>query len=189
MLPDTVTTAEAFADPPDPVHVRVKVLLAAVSAPVLAEPAVARLPDHAPEAVQDVASVELQVRFDAPPLATPVGLALSITVGAGADAVTVTVTLLFADPLAPVQANVNELLAAVSGPVLSVPVVAFEPVQSPDAVQLVALLDDQVSVELAPLVTFTGSAVNVTVGAAGGVVTVTVTEPSFEPPSPVHPSV
>ena len=90
---------------PSPVQLSVKVLLAAVSAPVLADPAVARLPDHAPLAVHEVAFVEDQVSELLPPLATLVGLAVSVTVGAGEVVVTVTDRLVV--PPLPVHDNVN----------------------------------------------------------------------------------
>lgn len=77
----TVTTAEATPDPPGPVHVSVNVLMAAVSGPVLAEPAVARAPPQAPLALHVVALVDDQVSSELPPYATAVGLALSDTVG------------------------------------------------------------------------------------------------------------
>jgi hypothetical protein len=44
---------------------------------------VAWLPLQAPEAVQDVASVEFQVSVDELPALTLVGVALKLTVGAG----------------------------------------------------------------------------------------------------------
>jgi hypothetical protein len=47
-------------------------------------------PSHPPEAVQLVASVEVQVRVAVSPLATLVGLAVRVTVGGGT---TVTVTV------------------------------------------------------------------------------------------------
>ena len=53
-------------------------LLAAI-APVDWLPEVAFAPDHAPEAEQEVASVEDQVSIEAPPLVTDVGLAKSDT--------------------------------------------------------------------------------------------------------------
>jgi len=62
------------------------------------------LPLQPPEAVQLVASVELQVRVEAPHLLMLVGLAVSVTVGAGA--VTATLTVLLAVPPAPVQLSV-----------------------------------------------------------------------------------
>ena len=54
-------------------------------------------------------------------------------------------------------------------------------VQPPVAVQLVALVELQVSVELPPLAMLVGLAVNVTVG---GGTTVTVAEPLPVPPTP-----
>ena len=59
------------------------------------------LPDHAPEAVQEVALVEDQLNVDAPPLATVLGLAVRVSVGAGG--VTETVTVCVALPPVPVQ--------------------------------------------------------------------------------------
>ncbi len=47
------------------------------------------MPDHAPDAVHDVAFVEVQVSVELAPLATEVGLALKVTVGAGVVTVTV----------------------------------------------------------------------------------------------------
>jgi hypothetical protein len=62
----------------------------ALSAPVDCEPLTALLPDHPPEAVQEVALVDDQVKVELPPLATVLGLALILTVAVGlALAVTV----------------------------------------------------------------------------------------------------
>ena len=55
-----------------------------------AVPLVALAPDQFPDAVQAVALVELQVRFEAPPVTTVVGFAVNVTAGAGA---TVTVAV------------------------------------------------------------------------------------------------
>ena len=52
----------------------------------------------------------------------------------------------------------------VSAPVDFEPLVASEPDHPPEAVQLVALVEDQLSVELAPLAMVLGLALNVTVG-------------------------
>jgi hypothetical protein len=41
------------------------------------------LPDHAPDAVHEVAFVELHVSVELAPLATELGLAVRVTVGAG----------------------------------------------------------------------------------------------------------
>ena len=75
-----------------------------MSAPVVVDPLVASLPDQAPEATQEVALVEDQVKVAALPLATVLGLALSVTVG-GRE-VTVTVADCAALPPVPVQVNV-----------------------------------------------------------------------------------
>ena len=58
----------------------------------------------------------------------------------------------------------------VSAPLDSIPDVAFVPDQAPEAVQEVALVEDQVSIDDPPLVTAVGFAVIDTVGAvdAGG---------------------
>lgn len=55
----------------------------AVTGPVETLPLVACGPLHPPDAVQLVASVELQVRVDVPPLAMPAGVAVNVTVGTG----------------------------------------------------------------------------------------------------------
>jgi hypothetical protein len=74
----------------------------AVSAPVDCEPPVADLaPDHAPEAIQDVALVADQVSIELLPLATVLGAADKATVGVGV--VTDTVADWVALPPLPVQ--------------------------------------------------------------------------------------
>ena len=71
-----------------------------MSAPVDWLPEVAKVPDHAPEATQEVASVDDQVSVEEPPLVTIVGFAASDTVGTGT---TVTVTEVLALPPEPPQ--------------------------------------------------------------------------------------
>ena len=93
----------------------------ALSAPVLALPLVALLPDQPPEAVQLVALVEDHVSVELLPVEMLVGLALSETVGTGAD--TDTVTDCAAEPPAPVHVNVK-VAEAVSAAVLWEPLVA-----------------------------------------------------------------
>lgn len=175
--------AERLALPPVPVQVKVKVLLALVSAPVLALPLVALLPLHAPLAVQLVASVLDQVRVEELPLVTDVGFALKDTVGAGAAGVTVTDAERLMLPPLPVQVSVNVLLA-VSAPVDWFPEVALLPDQAPDAVQESAPLDVQVKVEGLPLVTVVGLADRLKLGA--GALTETVTDRVTLPPLPVQ---
>ena len=64
---------------------------------------------------------------------------------------------------------------ALSAPVLALPLIPLLPDQPPEAVQLVALVEDQLSVEAAPLLTVPGLALMLTVG-LGGADTLTVTE-------------
>ena len=84
-----------------------------------------------------------------------------------------TVTERFVLPPGPVQVNANVVVAA-RAPVLVVPLVARAPLQPFDAVQVVALVVDQVSVEESPLPTLPGFALRFTVGAGGVTATVVV---------------
>jgi hypothetical protein len=134
--------------------------------------------------VQAVALLEVQVSVDALPLLMLAGLALNDTVGAGVD--TVTVADCNAEPPAPVQVRVNFVVAVRAG-VVCEPAVASAPLQPPEAVQAVALVEDQVSADVAPLLTVAGFAVRVTAGA--GVVTDTVADCAALPPVPLQVSV
>jgi hypothetical protein len=176
----TVTVALWLVVPPAPVQLNVNTVVA-LSAPVDCDPLIAWAPLHAPDAVQEVALVEDQVRVDVPPWATLDGLAVSDTLGGAAD--TVTVADCDAEPPAPVQVRVN-FVVTVSAGVVCEPAVASEPLQPPEAVQAVALVDDQVNADVAPLFTVVGFAVNVTAGA--GVVTDTVADCAALPPLPVQ---
>lgn len=62
-----------------------------MSAPVDCEPLAAWLPDQPPDAVQDVAFVDDQLKAELLPLIIELGLAARLTVGAGVGAVTDTV--------------------------------------------------------------------------------------------------
>ena len=75
-------------------------------------------------------------------------------------------------------------MVAVRVPVDWLPLVAFPLNQPPVAVQLVALVELQVNVEVPPLAILVGFAVSVTIG--GGGVTVTVAEAPVLPPGPVQ---
>lgn len=77
---------------------------------------------------------------------------------------------------------------AVSAPVDCDPERAFEPVQAPEAVHEVALLDDQVKVDALPLRMVLGLALKLTV-TAGFALTVTVAVCAAVPPAPLHVSV
>ena len=88
----TETEAVAWRVPPAPVQLSVNEVLA-LNAPVLALPETGFEPLHPPDAVQEVALVDVHVNVLLAPLATDVGDADSVTVGAGVDVVTVTVVL------------------------------------------------------------------------------------------------
>ncbi len=98
----TDTIAVCVARPPKPSHVSVKVEFA-LSGPVDFEPLEPRVPDHAPEAVQELAFRLLQVSMAAPPGATVLGSARSVTWGA--PTLTVTVADWVAEPPGPVQVS------------------------------------------------------------------------------------
>ncbi len=73
---------------------------------------------------------------------------------------------------------------AVSAPVICDPVSGLAPDQDPEAVQAVALVADQASAELLPLVTVLGLAARLMVGT--GCVTETVADCAALPPVPVQ---
>ena len=78
-----------------------------VNVPVDCVPLVAFVPDHPPEAEQEVAFVVDQVSVALPPLAMVVGLKDSETAGAGEEAdETVTITVCEAWPPFPVHVSV-----------------------------------------------------------------------------------
>ena len=76
-----------------------------VSAPLDCDPVSVSEPDQAPDAVQELALLELQVSVELPPLVTLVGLAVSATVGVAA-LLTLTVADCFAEPPVPEQVRV-----------------------------------------------------------------------------------
>jgi hypothetical protein len=96
---------------------------------------------------------------------------------------TVTVALAGADvPSAPVQVSVKVVVFVRE--TLCVPLVAFVPVQPPLAVQEVALVLDQVRVELLPGSIVVGIAVSVTVGTAAAVTVTVALVGEVVPPAP-----
>lgn len=107
-----------------------------------------------------------------------------VTVGAGE----VTEIVAFCDALPPAPVQVNVYVPVLVRLVSVVePAVAFTPLQpvaADDAVQVVALVLDQVNVLDAPLMTDVGLALNVTVGA--GTTTATVTDWLALPPTPLQ---
>ena len=76
----------------------------------------------------------------------------------------------------------------VSAPVLILPLVDSVPDQPPEAVQLLALVEDQLSIADPPLLTLVGLALRLTVGLTE-VETLTVTDCVALPPAPLQVSV
>jgi hypothetical protein len=184
-LVGTIATVAVVAAlvPPEPVQANEYVVFS-VRAPVLWLPLAALVPVQPPEAVQEVALVELHVSVEDWPLAIVVGFAVSVAVRTGAMVTVADATALV--PPAPVHVNEYEVVA-VRVPVLWVPLAVFVPVQPPEAVQEVALVELQVSVEDPPLAIDVGFAVSVAVGTGA---TVTVADAAvLVPPAPVHVSV
>jgi hypothetical protein len=155
-----------------------------VNAPVDCEPLSALVPDQSPEAVQEVAFCVDHVRVEAAPAAIVLGDALKVTNGGNAE--TVTVADCAAEPPSPVQAS-SYSVVLLSAPVDQVPLVATGPLQPPEAVHAVALLELQVSVDIPPLATVAGDADRVTVGA--DVATTTSADCEDVPPTPEQVSV
>jgi hypothetical protein len=177
----TETVTDCVALPRAPVQVSEYVVLA-VRAPVDCVPFSAWLPDQPPEAVQAVALLDAHVRVAAAPLAIELGLAEKLTVGAGAF--TETVADCVALPPVPVQVS-EYVVLAVRAPVDCDPLTALVPDHAPEALHEVALVDDQVRVELAPLVTVLGLALRLTVAVGFGL-TVTVVDWMALPPAPLQ---
>ncbi len=185
----TLTVTVCVTVPPAPVHDSENGLLA-VNGPVDWAPEVGFCPDHAPDAAHEAALADDQVNVAAPPLATLAGSALRDSVGAGGGGgalCTTTVTDCEAVPPTPLH-EIENVLLAVSGPVVSEPAVAFAPDHAPDARHELASLDAHVSVAAAPLGMLSGLALNDTDGAEGGgaVSTLIVTDLVSEPPRFVH---
>ena len=78
------------------------------------------------------------------------------------------------------------MVVALNAPVDAVPDVPRLPVQPPEAVHALTLVDDHESVAVPPLVTLVGFAVRVTVGVVDIGVTATVAEALVLPPAPVQ---
>ena len=139
------------------------------------EPLSPLAPLQAPEAVQAVALLLDQDSVDAAPAFTVLGAALIVTSGALLE--TVMVADCVAEPPVPVQVS-SYSVVLVRAPVAQVPLVGTLPCQPPEAMQAVASADFQVSVELPPLLTVVGAAINETDAATGvaGVATDTATD-------------
>lgn len=124
------------------------------------------VPLHAPVAVHEVASLELQVRVEEPLRVMLPGLALSDTVGAGLLGGAVTVICAESDAVPPSPVQLSEYVDVAVGETLCVPVPAFAPLQAPLAVQELALEEDHVSVAESPETMLAAFESSETVGAA-----------------------
>ena len=182
----TATVTVWLASPPAPEQVSVKSLVA-FSGPVASEPFTALLPDQPPPATQLAALVVLHASVEPLPAITDAGAAVSVTVGA-AIAATATFTVWLVVPPVPVQVSVNDE-AATRGPVEALADSAWLPDHPPDATQLDASVELQVSVDACPEPTVVGLALNVTLGAATGWLTLTETVRATLPPVPAQVSV
>lgn len=183
----TVTACEAV--PPAPEQISANVVLAVRPARA-SEPLSPLVPLHPPVAVQAVALVAVQLSVVVPPLAIVDGVALSEIEGGGSAPgdLTVTFTDCVAAPPLPLHVNANDALT-VSGPVLAVPDTGLTPLQLPDAVQPLALLELHVSVAAAPELTLAGdtdSETEVPDAPLFAGVTFAVTVWPAVPPGPVH---
>ena len=177
----TVTVTDREVEPPGPVQLRVKMVVAA-SAPVEAPLLLVGFDPLQPAlAVQALALVVLQISMAALPAVTTVGLAVSVMVGAGAE----TVTVNDAEPVppGPLQANVKDDVLFNAG-TSSVPLVSLAPLHAPEAVHAVALVVLQLRVVEPPEATVAGVALKVTVGRGAAMLTVTFA--AAEPPAPVQ---
>jgi hypothetical protein len=164
----TLTVTVCVADaPPAPEHTRLKAVLC-VSAPVDAEPEVAREPVQPPEAVQEVAFELAHCSMADCPEVNDVGEAVNCVICAagGVGALTSTCTERWAEPPAPAQDSVKVALAA-SPLICWLPLVDFVPLQPPEAVHEVACSLDHESVVAAPLAMEVGDAESVTVAIGG----------------------
>ena len=112
-----------------------------------------------------------------------IGAVIETVGGVVSGADTVTVIDLLVVPPVPVHDNVY-VLVEVSAPVDCKPESVLLPVQAPEAVQVVALVELHVKFDEPPEATEAGEAVKVIVGA--DVVTMTVTDLVDVPPAPVQ---
>jgi hypothetical protein len=87
------------------------------------------------------------VSSDAPPAVTEIGFAISVAVGGSSTTIATDAVRLV--PAVPVHVS-EKVVSSPSGPMLRLPAAAKVPLQPPDALQEVALDEDQVSVAEPP---------------------------------------
>ena len=119
---------------------------------MLLVPVMAIVPLHAPEAVHEVALLADQLKVEFDPLVMLLGLALKETVGAAVAGAVVVVTVTDFAVLPPEPEQVRVYCVVVfSAAVDMVPLIDCAPLQPPEAMHEVALLELHVSVALLPL--------------------------------------
>jgi hypothetical protein len=169
--------------PPAPVQTKEYAVVAVMGA-VVCVPLAASVPLQPPEAVQESASVELQLSNALRPSATAPADAVRVAVGRG---FTVTAALIGAlAPSRPEQLSTKFALP-LNAPLLWLPLVASVPLQLPEAEQEVACAELHVSVELLPAGSTFGLAVSCTVGSA--LTTMVSVAGSLVPAGPEHVSI
>ena len=183
----TVTVTVFDCVPPGPGHVSVK-LVVANKGTVTSEPLVARDPLHPPLATHPVEFVDNQASVEFAPASILVGFAESEIVGeGGGGTVTAIVTALTAVPPGPEHVS-EKLVVATRDAVDSEPLIGRAPLQPPLAMHAVALVDDQVSVELAPARMLAGLADSTTVGRGVGAGPVDTTRFTADPVATLVPA-
>jgi hypothetical protein len=128
------------------------------------------VPLQPPEAVHEVALVELQVSVEAPPAATVVGFAVKVAVDTGLIVTGATVTLTVAVLVPPEPVQVSENVASrSSAPVRLLPLVGSAPSQSSKALQESAFVEFQLNVASSPLLIVVRDALIDVMGGLSGV--------------------
>jgi hypothetical protein len=160
----TVAVAGAVV-PPGPMQT-IEYAVVAVNGPTLWWPlVVASAPLQPPEAVHDVAWVEVQVKVEVPPDATVVGLVARATVGRAFTVIVAVAAVL----VPPGPAHVKEKVAVVvNAPVLRVPLTLSVPLHPPEALHEVAFAELHVSIADSPASIVDCDAVNDAVGCGEG---------------------
>lgn len=124
-----------------------------------------------------------QLNVALPPTAILAGVAASETVGT-AGGVTATVADAWDEPVGPVQVSAYVVVAA--GDTAREPPVPRPPVQPPEAMQAVAFLVDQFSMEIPPELMVLGVADNVTAGVPDGWTVSTADDDEADPAAPLQ---
>ncbi len=173
---ETLIVVDCEIEPPGPVQSRVYVeVVVGVVDSVLEVPLT---PVHPPEAVQEVALVELQVSVEELPWVIDDGEADKDRVGLAKE----TVTDLLIDPPVALSLQVKVYVLFTTGETASLPDSFLAPVHASLAVQLVELVDCHARVAEDPGVIIEGEAEKDNVIGE----TITDVETPFEPFAPVH---